>query len=579
MAEDVPPEKGSRDAAWSPEIQPEELPNIDQQMRARQLLTEVSGVNMHDFDNIVKETVQEAYKGLPICAQKCIALPVFRHDFLVDEFYTLLEEYLKQKDLSHLQAKKQTFVFQPAVKVEDLHNEEARAHASKIIARVRPEHVARIAARIDELFDEQITKQVSWAPKELQQKTWESWLLENYFDVIQNVCDQDKPHLADFVFQPVVKVEDLPSSELRSQAGELIARVRARHVPEIEARLEELFTEQITKHISWASKELQQQLWASWMLNNYFGVIQGVCDEDLGSAGSQKEAVELSDTSLGMFASPPKRARYGLSLDASSPVIFMSAQSLHCAELPSNVALGLEARVLHVPSELRYVTIPNRYTGQAENVGVMTVLLADRTGPILFEAWRESAETLLRDFSQWESQQDSLAPLLVEVQRFEARDDSRVHKTPMRKLHSSEHTTVTRISTPNRESMRLASIPPHPGLYTTDFTRLVAQPLFMISLAGFVSSVKPETQSSNGVSTREFTLQDSSGKYVCCKAFGRHAGNTVIANNKQIIMYFVTAKVGLSNQTGSLWLFDEAHVVELRAWCHVPPARQLIELR
>ena len=78
---------------------------------------------------------------------------------------------------------------------------------------------------------------------------------------------------------------------------------------------------------------------------------------------------------------------------------------------------------------------------------------------------------------------------------------------------------------------------------------------------------------------REFTLQDSSGRYVSCKAFGRHAGNTVIANNKQIIMYFVTAKAGYTNQTGSLWLFDDAHVVELRAWCHVPPARQLIELR
>ena len=170
---------GCRDAAWCPEIQPEELPNIDQQIRARQLLTEVNRVNMHDFDNIVKETVQEAYKELPICVQKCISLPDFRHDFLVDKFYTLLEGFLKQKGESHLQAKKQAFVFQPAVKVEELHNEEAREHASKIIARVRPEHVARIAARIDELFAEQITKQLSWAPKELHQKIWESWMLEN----------------------------------------------------------------------------------------------------------------------------------------------------------------------------------------------------------------------------------------------------------------------------------------------------------------------------------------------------------------------------------------------------------------
>ena len=57
---------------------------------------------------------------------------------------------------------------------------------------VRPEHVDRIAARFDNLFEEQITKQMSWAPKELQQKTWDLWLLNNYFDVIENVCDEDK---------------------------------------------------------------------------------------------------------------------------------------------------------------------------------------------------------------------------------------------------------------------------------------------------------------------------------------------------------------------------------------------------
>ena len=57
---------------------------------------------------------------------------------------------------------------------------------------MRPEHVDRIAARFDNLFEEQITKQMSWAPKELQQKTWDLWLLNNYFDVIENVCDEDK---------------------------------------------------------------------------------------------------------------------------------------------------------------------------------------------------------------------------------------------------------------------------------------------------------------------------------------------------------------------------------------------------
>ena len=257
----------------------------------------------------------------------------------------------------------------------------------------------------------------------------------------------------------------------------------------------------------------------------------------------------------------------------------MSVESLHRADLPSKVALGLEACVLHVPSELRYTSIDNRYSGQSEQVSVISILLADRTGPILFEAWRESAETLLHDLSQMELQQDTATPLLIELRRFDARDDSRVHQTPMRKLHSNEHCTVTRIAVANRESMRLTSIPPHPGVYTTDFNRLSAKPMFLISVAGIVSEVKQERQTSNGVNMRDFRLQDNTGRYVMCKAFGRHTDNSLITNGKQIILYFATARVGLSNQPGSLWLYDEAHVVELRGWCHVPPARHLMDLR
>ena len=36
----------------------------------------------------------------------------------------------------------------------------------------------------------------------------------------------------------------------------------------------------IKKRMPWASQPLQQNLWSSWLLVNYFGVIQGVCDED-----------------------------------------------------------------------------------------------------------------------------------------------------------------------------------------------------------------------------------------------------------------------------------------------------------
>ena len=127
--------------------------------------------------------------------------------------------------------------------------------------------------------------------------------------------------------------------------------------------------------------------------------------------------------------------------------------------------------------------------------------------------------------------------------------------------------------------MRLSSAVPHPGLYATEFSRLTAQPPFQISVAGIVSSVKPVTESNSGVDMQEFRLHDRQGRYVMCRAFGRHAGSALIVGGAEIIIYFASARVGLSNQPGSLWLYDEAHVTALGQGFEIPTERQLMELR
>ena len=114
-------------------------------------------------------------------------------------------------------------------------------------------------------------------------------MLENYYGVVQGICDKNKiiselkneaAKPVDFVFQPSVKIEDLPCPETRAQAAGIIARVRPEHVARINTRLDELFEEEIKKRMPWASEPLQQNLWSSWLLSNYFEVIQNICDED-----------------------------------------------------------------------------------------------------------------------------------------------------------------------------------------------------------------------------------------------------------------------------------------------------------
>ena len=83
----------------------------------------------------------------------------------------------------------------------------------------------------------------------------------------------------------------------------------------------------------------------------------------------------------------------------------------------------------------------------------------------------------------------------------------------------------------------------------------------------------------NGVDMQEFRLHDSQGRYVVCRAFGRHAGSVLIVDGAELVIYFASAKVGLSNQPGSLWLYDEAHVIALGEVFGIPTERQLMELR
>ena len=64
---------------------------------------------------------------------------------------------------------------------------------------------------------------------------------------------------------------------------------------------------------------------------------------------------------------------------------------------------------------------------------------------------------------------------------------------------------------------------------------------------------------------RWFALHDATGRYVTCTAFGRHAGNTAIEDGNDIIVYFASGVAGRTNKPGALWLYDEAHVVALKA--------------
>ena len=356
------------------------------------------------------------------------------------------------------------------------------------------------------------------------------------------------------------------------------------------------------------TSEIWQKTWHAWMKQNYFGIIAevvaGSCDsrgsaeiaasssDSQGSSGQTSATAAVTDVDSGsssrkksaaqfacgnMFGSPKKKARRTMIHDPDAKTEFKDVQDLHTMELPQAGPLSMEAMVLHNPPECRLVNVPNKLTGGKDRVFVVSVLLADRSGPVALEAWREHAEKLVRDFAMWSKQ--TSGPVLVQVHHFDVREDNRPHTGAMRKMHSNDCTKVTRVDVPERDSMTNEAIIPHPSLYTRDFDRLDMKPTFLVNVAGIVSMVQDETYSVNGDPMRQFRLSDSGGKYVSCRVFGRHTENDSIENGADVVLYFAAAQAGKSNQQSQLWIYDEAHIVLLKKGCGIPSPRQNIEFK
>ena len=198
----------------------------------------------------------------------------------------------------------------------------------------------------------------------------------------------------------------------------------------------------------------------------------------------------------------------------------------------------------------------------ARQVAVITVVLADRTGPICMDLWRDAAEALLRDVERW--QHDAEAPgfrtshtvLFEETLVF-------AQQPPSLKLVSVDKTCVRRHVKPTKKWLSDSSVHCSPLLFTRDFGCLEQAVPFRGSLAGIVRDVPPVSESQNGNPMRSFKLQDVSGRYVLCQVLGRHAEHPALEALHKVVLYFAMAHAGLSHGPGQLWVYDGCHILSL----------------
>ena len=201
-------------------------------------------------------------------------------------------------------------------------------------------------------------------------------------------------------------------------------------------------------------------------------------------------------------------------------------------------------------------------------------MVADSSGPILLELWRDAVDPVLRDVYTWT--EEGHDPLWVEIRYVWCRNIRGLVMPTMKKLVSNERTVISRCTTPPGTG---SAVSLSPDLYISDFQRLPAAPPFTISVRGVVANMQEEVVSQSGNSMKNFRLVDQTGRYVQCVSFGRHSENSFLAELNEVVLYYAKAVEGLNGGHGQLWMYDDSHIVLTNRRHSAPPARTFVELR
>ena len=95
---------------------------------------------------------------------------------------------------------------------------------------------------------------------------------------------------------------------------------------------------------------------------------------------------------------------------------------------------------------------------------------------------------------------------------------------------------------------------------------------------GVVGHVGSPWPSANGNMLQKIRLQDGSGKAVIVMAFDRQVEHDAVIVGNRIMLYFLSATPGLNGRAGTLWAFNESHIVLVRRDCAVESVREEIEI-
>ena len=431
------------------------------------------------------------------------------------------------------------------------------------------------------------------------------------------LLDEFKVESDKYRFVPEIAIEQFPSTT-QEDARAVFDSVSQQDEKEIETAVEEAFTENISKLPNFMKNTAAEALRKGFLMESYLDIIRSVLEDSKSTKLStndnnsstntdekdtlvthsgedaspkkrkyseaeiseidKKEDGNEAENCVNMFVSPKRRATNENMPARTNPYTVKDFLGIYNETFSSTDTLTVSGYVLHCPDQPRWVSMSNRKTKTSEDVAVLSVLLGDNAGPMILELWRSTADNFLRTIGSVTNDDDKLVG--VRVSGCAVRLERNPCFPQMKKLVSMEQTTIE-ILQPGQGTDLVNSTRDLNGvLYTRGLQPLAKVLPWRASVVGLIASIADSTQASNGVPMQSFTLQDNSGLYVSCIAYGRHVGNPLLACKNEVILFFARGVPGLGgNSPGQLWMYDDSHIVLLRNHFSLPAARTQIEMR
>lgn len=501
------------------------------------------------------------------------------------EFPQILHTFLSEYEKNHWQ-------FEPELKPERIASLTLRAQAKELVKRVRQHHVHTITEDVQVAFDVVLASVPTFMQDTITASLRESFLQEEYFNIVCNVVELEMLTTAPFSFDPMIPVDTLKTEELRRIAISTLSEVREEHVEVIGKAVDSQWEIMFSGLPEFVRGLTTKATKAAWLEENYYAivakVIAGTVAPDAPAPSTPQDVASRKRdfSAMSMLESPSPRLvrpRQGGASDALPEATYITTGTIHQTS-PSNQEYKVQAYLVYVPETPRYVKGKrSRDGGEQDEIPIATCVVVDRDGPLHLDLWGTTTASLLPQLqSQYsDSSSGGGGPILLELQNVQIRNENRKAIPIMRNIVAGESTVIQMMTNGTQASVtQMALSKPKEDNFTRDLNRLQILPPFVVNVSGIVGSTEDERTTQSGQTMRKFLLHGTSGKYVECLALGRHTFNRCIADGNEIVIYFAQGKTSSSaNQNGSLWIFDDGHMVTLRNGVKIPNSRTALEFR